>query len=68
MAIFVQKIGPSGGQYRVTLPKLLLEQAGLEKVRVVEMWVTEESIIHIKEYHGRKKTKGRIPGHRAKTN
>ena len=66
MAIFIQKIGPSGGQYRVTLPKMLLKQAGLEKARVVEMWVTEESVVHIKEYHGKKRDNRRVPGHRAK--
>lgn len=53
MAIFIQKIGPSGGQYRVTLPKMLLKQAGLEKARVVEMWVTEESVVHIREYNAK---------------
>ena len=53
MPIFIQKLSESGGQYRVTLPKDLLKQAGLEKARVVEIWVTEESIVHIKEYHGK---------------
>ncbi len=68
MAIFIQKIGPSGGQYRVTLPKLLLKQAGLEKARVVEMWVTEESIVHIKEYHAKKRAKRRVPGRQSQPN
>jgi len=53
MPIFIQKLSESGGQYRVTLPKDLLKQAGLEKARVVEIWVTEESIVHIKEYHAK---------------
>jgi len=57
MPIFIQKISDSGGQYRVTLPKQLLKQAGLEKARVVEIWVTEESIIHIKEYHAKEARK-----------
>jgi bifunctional DNA-binding transcriptional regulator/antitoxin component of YhaV-PrlF toxin-antitoxin module len=68
MAIFIQKISDSGGQYRVTLPKLALKEAGLEKARVVEIWVTEESIIHIKEYHAKKRAKRRVPARRAKTN
>jgi antitoxin component of MazEF toxin-antitoxin module len=54
MAIWIQKIGPSRGQYRVTLPKDLVKRAGLEKARVVEVWCTEESIIHIREYHAKK--------------
>ena len=68
MAIFIQKIGPSGGQYRVTLPKQLLKQAGLEKARVVEMWVTEGNMIIIKEYNAKTKARKRVPGHRPKTN
>jgi bifunctional DNA-binding transcriptional regulator/antitoxin component of YhaV-PrlF toxin-antitoxin module len=67
MAIFIQKISSSGGQFRVTLPKDLLKQAGLEKARVVEMWVTEDSIVHIREYHAKKRRKTRVAGHRLKT-
>lgn len=67
MTIFIQKMGIYGNQYRVTLPKDLLKQAGLEKARVVEMWVTEESIVHIKEYHAKKRRKTRVAGNTAKT-
>ena len=68
MAIYIQKIGPSGGQYRITLPKQLLKQAGLEKARVVEMWVTEESIVHIREYHAKKRPNKRVPGRQSQPN
>ena len=54
MPIFIQKLSESGGQYRVTLPKDLLKQAGLEKVRVVEIWVTEDHIIHMREYNAKR--------------
>jgi len=54
MAIWIQKITPSRGQYRVTLPKDLVKIAGLEKARVVEIWLTEGHIIHLREYHGKK--------------
>lgn len=57
MAIFIQKMSESGGQYRVTLPKQLLKEAGLEEARVVEIWVTEGSIIHMREYHGKRARK-----------
>jgi antitoxin component of MazEF toxin-antitoxin module len=66
MAIFIQKISNSYGQYRVTLPRNLLKQAGLDKARVVEMWVTENSIVHIKEYHAKKIKDRRVPGNRPK--
>ena len=67
MAIFIQKLATSGGQYRVTLPKDLLKQAGLEKARVVEIWVTEDSIVHIREYHAKKRAKYKVAGHSLKT-
>ncbi len=67
MPIFIQKLSESGGQYRVTLPKDLLKQAGLEKARVVEIWVTEESVIHIQEYHAKKTSKRRDKASRSKT-
>lgn len=68
MAIFIQKISSSGGQYRVTLPKELLKEAGLEKARVVEIWVNKESVVNIKEYHAKKRAKYRVSGSRAKAN
>ncbi|MBA7494438.1 hypothetical protein ES702_05014 [subsurface metagenome] len=68
MPIFIQKLSDSGGQYRVTLPKDLLKQAGLEKARVVEIWVTEESIVHMKEYNAKKTRKRSSRAGRAKVN
>jgi len=53
MPIFIQKISDSGGQYRVTLPKDLIKMVGLEKARVVEVWVGEDYIRMLKEYHGK---------------
>jgi len=67
MAIFIQKLNASRGQSRVTLPKLLLQQAGLEHERVVEMWATEESIIHIGRYHGQKDNSERVSRRTAKS-
>jgi len=61
MAIWIQKITPSGGQYRVTIPKDLVKLAGLDKARVVEIWETEGHIIHLREYHGKKDNEKRVP-------
>jgi len=54
MAIWIQKLSDSGGQYRVTLPKELIKGTPLEKARVVEIWETENGIVHIKEYDVKK--------------
>ena len=67
MAIFIQKISNSGGQYRVTLPKSLFEKSGLDKARVVEITEIEHGVIQIKEYHAKKRRKTRVAGHTAKT-
>jgi len=68
MPIWIQKLSKSGGQYRVTLPKNMIKNLGLEKARVVEMWGTEGHIIHIKEYHGKKSREGHNKAGRTKTN
>ena len=57
MPIFIQKISKSGGQYRVTLPKDLIKGTRLEKARVVEIWETENGIIHICEYNEKRARK-----------
>ena len=67
MAIFIQKISNSGGQFRVTLPKDLIKVLGLDKARVVEIWEGEDDTIHIKEYHAKKRRKKRVAGNTAKT-
>lgn len=45
------------GQTRVTIPKVLAALTGIDRARVVEMWFTEQRIIHIKEYHGEEQEK-----------
>lgn len=57
MAIWIQKITPSGGQYRVTIPKDLVKLAGLETARVVEISQIRKGVIKIEEYHGKKSDK-----------
>ena len=52
MAIWIQKINESGGQYRVTIPKDLIKVAGLEKARVVEITKVSDGVIKIREYKG----------------
>lgn len=61
MALFIHRITKDRGQYRVTLPKELIENLGLEKTRVVEIWEGEDDTINIKEYHGKRKKKRDIP-------
>ena len=55
MAIWIQKIGPSGGQYRVTIPKDLVKLAGLDKARLIEITQMRKGVIKIEEYHGKKR-------------
>ena len=55
--IYIQKLTESRGQYSVTLPKHLVESIGLNKARIVEIWKTEESVIHIREYHAKEAKK-----------
>ena len=57
MAIWIQKITPSGGQYRVTIPKDLIKIAGLDKAPVVEISQIRKGVIKIEEYHGKKSDK-----------
>jgi len=54
MAIWIQKIGPYFGQYRVTIPKDLIKIAGLDKARLVEITQIRKGVIKIEEYHGKK--------------
>lgn len=67
MAIWIQKISDSGGQYRVTIPKDLAKVAGLDTARVVEITKLRKGVIKIEEYHGKKETRKRISGRTAKT-
>jgi len=60
MAIWIQKITPSGGQYRVTIPKDLVKLAGLETARVVEITKIRKGVIKIEEYHGKKSDQRRV--------
>ena len=60
MAIWIQKITPSGGQYRVTIPKDLVKLAGLETARVVEITQIRKGVIKIEEYHGKKSDQRRV--------
>lgn len=67
MACFIHKITKDRGQYRVTLPKEIVEEIGIDKARAVEIWSTEESVIHIMEYCGKQKGPNRVPGCRPET-
>jgi len=64
---YIQKLVKNREQYSVTLPKDLVKKMNLGKARVVQIWGTEEKIIHIEEYNGKEKRKARITGHRPKT-
>lgn len=55
MSRYLVKVTQTEGQTRVTIPKTIAEKTGLDKARVVEIWSTEEHIIHIMEYHGKTK-------------
>lgn len=57
MARWIQKLSVSGGQYRVTIPRYVVEMAELEKAKVVEIWVNKSKTIQIKEYDGKKAKK-----------
>jgi len=60
MTIWIQKITPSGGQYRVTIPKDLVKLAGLETAKVVEITQIRKGVIKIEEYHGKKSDQRRV--------
>lgn len=59
MAIWIQKINNSGGQYRITIPKDLAKIAGLDKARVVEITKIRKGVIRIKEYYGKEERENR---------
>lgn len=63
MAVFIHRITKDRGQYRVTLPKELIENLGLEKTRVVEIWEGEDDTINIQEYHAERLDKARPKTH-----
>ena len=52
MARYIVKVTQSEGQTRITIPKMMAEETGLDKAKVVEIWLTEEKIIQLEEYHG----------------
>jgi len=53
------------GQYRVTLPRELIEKAGFEDVKFVELRMDQRGWIIIGEYRGKRKEKGDLPDNRA---
>ena len=55
MAIHIHKLTNQHGQYKLTLPKKLVEEIGLDKVDLIEIWETENKIIHVREYYARKR-------------
>lgn len=61
MAIHISKVTRSKNQYRITIPKTLAIKSGIHKAKIVEIWLTEEKIIHITEYYGKSKEKRDIP-------
>jgi len=48
--LHVMKLINNKGQYSVTLPKRLVIDIGLDKERLVVLWSTEETIIHLEGY------------------
>jgi len=56
MAIWIQKVTDSKGQFRITIPKDLRKIAGLEAARVVEVTIIKKGVIKIEEYHAKKRS------------
>lgn len=57
---WVVKLSRQGGQYRITLPRGLLTEAGLKEAELLRLeWFVPSTII-IEEYHGKAKEKGSV--------
>ena len=54
----VVKLTKHYGQYRVTLPRELVERAWLKDVEYVKLYTVSPGRIVIEEYHGKGKEKG----------
>ena len=58
---WVMKLMKSYGQYRVTIPRELIEEVGFEKVLLVRLEKICKGGILIDEYHGKSKEKRDLP-------
>jgi len=58
---WVVKLTSHGGQYRVTIPRELVEKARLEGVEYVKLYSVDEGAIIIGEYHGKRREKRDFP-------
>ena len=67
MATYIHKLIKYKDQYSITIPKALIKSTGLDKAKLVEIWSTEESIIHIRGFDGKNIRKNRVSGRSVKT-
>lgn len=58
MSHWIVKLTRDRGQTRVTLPRLLIAEAGLEDAELVRLDVTGGRWVVIREYHGKGNEKG----------
>lgn len=61
MSHWIVKLTRNRGQTRVTLPRLLIAEMGLEDVELVRLQKGIKGGILIEEYHGQSKEKRDIP-------
>jgi len=62
---WVVRLTKSYGQYRITLPRTLVEECKLEEVEFVELRMGQSGWIIIGEYRGKRKEKGDLPENQA---
>lgn len=62
---YILRLQRHGSQYRVTLPLNLIEACGFEDVELVRLSRYPGVGIMIKEYHGKRKKEGTVPGDKA---
>lgn len=61
MSHSIMKLTRDRGQTRVTLPRELIQEAGLEDVELVYLYVWNGREICIEEYHGKGQEKRDVP-------
>ena len=57
----LMKLTEHGGQYRITIPRKLVEAAGLKDAEVVYLYVWDGRVICVEEYYGKRQEKRDIP-------
>ena len=60
MAVYIQKLTKYRGYYRLTLPKALVEDVGLDKADVLQITKLTRFTLAVREYHGKKTRKRSI--------